>query len=460
MIIGGKMRAKKVDLTQGSIVKGFCMFAFPLFLGSLFQQLYGTADVLFVGNILGKHEAAAVGASSILVTCLIGLFVGISVGAGVIVAQFVGAGDEEKTRNTIQNAILLGAIGGIILMIVGLLLSNQALIWLQTPESIMNEALVYIRIYFLAIPAMILYNMGASILRAMGNSRVPFFILAGGGILNVVADVFFLAVLRLGVGGAAFVTFLSQTATAIAVMVYLIREEKLYKVRWRIDVWMIKRICQVGFPLGIQSMIITLSNLVVQYYINGFGETSVAAFTVYFKLENFIYMPIMAFGQTMVTFVGQNLGAGNYKRMEKGLVVGNIISISITAVISMGILAFGNQAIGLFCQDAEVISEGLKIIWVSYPFYFIYAIMEMVGGVIRGNGKSLQSMIIIILNLCGIRIALLSYLVKAHVTIQSVAAVYPISWGLATVCFVVYYYYMKRQRERVRVPYAKYMNEK
>lgn len=454
------MKTKKVNLTQGSIVKGFCKFAFPLFLGSLFQQLYGTADVLFVGNILGKHEAAAVGASSILVTCLIGLFVGISVGAGVIVSQCVGAGDEEKTRKTIQNSILLGAIGGITLMIVGLLLSNQALIWLQTPESIMDEALVYIRIYFLAIPAMILYNMGASILRAMGNSRVPFLILAGGGILNVVADAFFLAVLRLGVGGAAFVTFLSQSATAIAIMFYLIREEKLYKVRWQIDGKRMKKICQVGFPLGIQSMIITLSNLVVQYYINGFGEASVAAFTVYFKLENFIYMPIMAFGQTMVTFVGQNLGAGNYKRMDRGLVVGNIISISITVLISMVILTFGSQAIGLFCQDTEVITEGLKIIWVSYPFYFIYAIMEMVGGVIRGNGKTLQSMIIIIMNLCGVRIALLSYLVKKHATIQSVAAVYPISWGFAMICFVLYYYYMKRQRERVKTPYAKYMNKK
>lgn len=453
------MREKKVDLTKGSIVKGFCMFAFPLFLGSLFQQLYGTADVLFVGNILGKHEAAAVGASSILVTCLIGLFVGISVGAGVITAQFVGAEDEEKTRATIQNSILFGAIGGVILMIIGLLLSRQALIWLQTPESIMEEALVYIRIYFLAIPSMILYNMGASFLRAMGNSKVPFFILAGGGVLNVLADAFFLVVLKMGVGGAAFVTFLSQTATAVAIILYLVREEKLYKVKWKIDIRMIQKICQVGFPLGIQSMVITLSNLIVQYYINGFGETSVAAFTVYFKLENFIYMPITAFGQTMVTFVGQNLGAGNYKRMERGLVVGNIISISITVLISMGILAFGSQALGLFCQDGEVIAEGLKIIWISYPFYFIYAIMEMVGGVIRGSGKSMQSMIIIIINLCLIRIILLAYLVKAHVTIQSVAAVYPITWGLATVCFVVYYYYMKSKRTYVRVSRMEYMNE-
>lgn len=440
------MKAKNIDLTNGSIVKGFCMFAFPLFLGSLFQQLYGTADVLFVGNILGKSEAAAVGASSILVTCLIGLFVGVSVGAGVIVARHVGSGQREKTIATIQNAIVLGFVGGIILTVVGLLLSKQALIWLQTPESILEEATIYIRIYFLAIPSMILYNMGAGILRAKGNSKVPFFVLAAGGILNVFADWFILAVLRLGVGGAAFATFLSQTATAIAVIAYLIREEKLYKVKWNIDKNVMIKICQVGFPLGIQSMIVTLSNLVVQYYINGFGETAVTAFTVYFKLENFIYMPISAFGSTMVTFISQNLGAGKEKRMGRGLVVGNTIAISVTLLICTMILSFGSTAIGLFCQDEEVIKEGLNIIWISYPFYFIYAIMEMVGGVIRGHGKSLQSMMIIVFNMCIVRIALLSYLVKAHATIRSVAAVYPISWGTAMLCFVLYYYYMKRKR--------------
>lgn len=453
------MKEKKVDLTQGSIVKGFLIFAFPLFLGSLFQQLYGTADVLFVGNILGKHQAAAVGASSILVTCLIGLFVGISVGAGVITAQFVGAGEEDKTRDTIQNSILFGAIGGIFLMIVGLVLSKEALSWLQTPESIMSEALVYIRIYFLAIPSMILYNMGASILRAMGNSKVPFFILAVGGVFNVFADAFFLAILKMGVGGAAFATFLSQTATAVAVIFYLIKEEKLYQVKWKIKIETMKKIAWLGFPLGIQSMIITLSNLVVQYYINGFGETSVAAFTIYFKLENFIYMPIMAFGQTMVTFAGQNLGAGNYKRIERGLVTGNIISILVTLFLSAGILSFGTSALGLFCQDAQVVEEGLKIIWISYPFYFMYAIMEMVGGVIRGSGRTMQSMVIIIVNLCLIRIAVLAYLVKEVMTIQSVAAVYPITWGLAMMSFVLYYYYLKRRKAFAGESYARYAKE-
>ena len=226
---------KNTNLTEGSIAKGFILFALPLFLGSLFQQLYGTVDLIFVGNYMGKTEAAAVGASGILVTCLIGLFTGISVGAGVITAQYWGAKNKENVQKSMENALFLALAGGILLMAAGQLLADWALRALNTPASILAQALVYIRIYLLAIMSMIVYNMCAGILRAMGDSRTPFLVLAAGGFLNVCMDWCFIAMLGWGVAGAALATVVSQTFTAVFLMVYIFRKENLLRQRWKIE---------------------------------------------------------------------------------------------------------------------------------------------------------------------------------------------------------------------------------
>ena len=430
---------KKIDLTQGSILTGFFLFAVPLFLSSLFQLMYGTVDLLFVGNFLGKTDAAAVGASSILVTCLIGLFTGISVGTGVVTSQFWGAGKEDRVLLCMENGLLLGAASGMFLTILGLFLSRQALIWLNTPEEIMEHALIYIRIYLLSIPGMILYNMSAAILRALGDSNTPFYVLAAGGCLNIFMDALFITVLRWGVAGAALATMVSQSFTAAVLVVRLLRQYGLWKVRWQIKGEILRRILKLGFPLGIQSMILTLSNLFVQFYINGFGEDAVAAFTVYFKVENLIYLPIMAFGQAMVTFTGQNTGAGKKERIRQGALQCNLFSAAVIFCISAVVLFLGRPILGLFCKEEEVIEEGLRIIRISFPFYFIYAILEVTGGIVRGMGKTLQSMMIVIMNLCVIRVLLLTFLVSSFHTVQAVAAVYPLTWALAAVSFVGYY---------------------
>lgn len=241
---------KKYSLTNGSILKGFINFAIPLFLGSLFQQLYGTVDLLFVGNILGKNDAAAVGSSSILVTCLIGLFTGISVGAGIVASQCWGANNRKKLLFTIKNSLMMGLFGGIILTGIGELFCKQALQALNTPEAIMAHALLYIRIYLLSILPMILYNMSAGILRAMGDSRTPFLILAAGGFLNVCMDALFIGFLHLGVAGAAFATVTSQLFTAVVLTAFLIKREKLLQENWCIDLNMIRQILFLGVPLG------------------------------------------------------------------------------------------------------------------------------------------------------------------------------------------------------------------
>lgn len=437
---------KNIDLTQGSILKGFCLFALPLFLGSLFQLLYGTVDLLFVGNFLGKTDAAAVGASSILVTCLIGLFTGISTGTGVVTAQYWGAGKQDKVILCMENALILGGVGGIVLSGIGMALSRQALIWLNTPENIMPHALVYIRIYLLSIPAMVFYNMASGIMKAMGDSRTPFRVLAVGGFLNVLMDALFIIIFKWGVSGAAFATMVSQSFTAVALLLYLFRRNGLLKKQWTVDQMIVRQILATGFPLGIQLMILTLSNLFVQYYINGFGEDAVAAFTVYFKVENLIYLPIMAFGQAMVTFTGQNVGAEKKDRIRKGAVKCNAFSVAVIACISAVVLLFGRQVLGMFCKEEEVIAEGLKIIHVSFPFYFIYAILEVTGGIVRGTGKTMQSMAIVIIHLCVVRVLLLGILAEHFHTVQAVAAVYPITWVLAAASFVGYYYSLYYQK--------------
>lgn len=322
-------------------------------------------------------------------------------------------------------------------MAAGQLLADWALRALHTPASILAQALVYIRIYLLAIMSMIVYNMCAGILRAMGDSRTPFLVLAAGGFLNVCMDWCFIAMLGWGVAGAALATVVSQTFTAVFLMVYIFRKENLLRQRWKIERKMSGKIIKIGIPLGIQAMILTLSNLVVQYYINGFGEDAVAAFTVYFRVETILYLPIVAFGQSIVTFVGQNYGAGKYERIKKSAIVCNVISASVIMVLSAVILMFGRTILGIFCRDENVIRLGLQIIGVSFPFYFIYSIMEVTGGLVRGLGKTIQSMIIVIVTLCICRIGILKLFVDQFHSLRMVAAVYPITWSLAMIAFII-----------------------
>lgn len=441
--LGEYGRMKTNDLTQGSIGKGFVLFAIPLFLGSLFQQLYNTVDMLFVGNVLGKNAAAAVGASSILVTCLINLFTGVAVGAGIVISQLFGARKEQEMKEAVWIAVLAGIAGGLCLTVIGVTCSQAVLVKLHTPEAIIPDAVLYVQIYFLSAVPMVLYNMCSGILRAQGDSRTPFHALAAGGIVNVIMDAVFLIVLGWGVAGVAVATLFSQSMTAIFLLVHMLRHKVLTRQRLRWD--LLGKIISVGVPVGIQSMILTLSNVVVQYHINGFGENVIAAFAVYFKAENLLCLPIIAFGQAMVTFTGQNYGAGRYDRIRKGILVCNGISAMVLVVLSWSALAAGKWILGAFCPDQAVIAEGLRIIGVTFPVYFIYSLFEVTGGVVRGIGKSVPSMIIVIVNLCLIRILLLEIVDRAVHSVEAVAALYPVTWLLATVSFVIYYLHVRKE---------------
>ena len=432
---------KQIDLTKGNIAKGILLFGLPLFFGSLFQQLYGTADVIFVSRILGKNAAAAVGAGSILVTCLIGLFTGISVGTGVVVANGFGSKNEARMKKAMQSAVLIGLAGGILLMAAGLIFSEKILSWMHTPEEIMANAPIYIRIYFAAIPMMILYNICAGILRAIGNVRLPFWVLAGGGVLNVMIDAIFLKYLHLGIAGAAFATLISQDVTAVVLLVFIIRNEKIFVIRLTLDWEIIGSILKIGIPSGIQSVLLTLSNLIGQYHINKLGEDSIAAFTIYFKAENVIYMPILAFGQVMLTFTGQNIGAFNMQRVKKGVVQCNLLSVAVTLCLAGLFTVFPSFLLEIFSKEKEINKLVLEIIQITFPCYFIYSIMEVTSSAVRGMGKALPSLVIMLLALCGSRILLIQWVTQYWNSVRAVAAVYPVTWLIAVICFLGYYHY-------------------
>lgn len=437
--MSNKKEKKAMDMTRDPIGRSLLLFSIPLFAGSIFQQLYNTADLLFVGNLVGKTAAAAVGASSTLVNCLVGLFTGISVGAGVAVAQAMGARDKERVDKVMHTAAAFSIVAGILLTILGEAVSRGVLQILNTPENVLNEAVVYIRIYFLGMLPMIVYNVGAGILRACGDSKTPFWILAAGGVLNVFVDWLMIGPLHMEVAGAAIATTISQTFSAVAVCVVLFKGNGIVKMSIsKIRFWKghLGHILNLGLPAGLQSMLITLSNIVIQYYINGFGEDAVAAFSTYFRLESFAYLPVLAFGQAATTFAGQNYGAGKMERVKKGMFLAAGISMGCVVVIAFMLLGLGKTAVGWFVNDEAVIEIGLTIISVSFPFYWLNSLIEVLGGTLRGLGRSLTSMIIILATLCGSRIILLYILENRFHTVKALAAVYPITWALAVTALI------------------------
>ena len=430
-----------LDLTKGSIQKNILLFALPLLGSSLIQQLYNTVDLLFVGNWLGKNAYAAVGASSLIVTCLVGFFTGMSVGANVVIAQAIGLDSRKKIQDSVHTAIGLSLVGGSVLMIIGLLGAPCFLRWMNTEPEILQEAAAYLRIYFLSLISIILYNMISGILRAMGNSRVPMMIQLIGGIVNVAADAILIGSFRT-VEAAAWATMVSQTLAAALALAYLAKRGEKCMVHWkkiRISPGILKEIIKVGIPSGTQNLVITLSNIFAQYHINSLGVDSIGAFTTYFKVELLLYYPIVALGQAMTTFTGQNMGAGEPERVKKGVRICITMGILLTAATAALLLLSGRSVFRLFNGDENVLANGLKVIFITFPFYWLYVILEVLADTIRGAGKAIMPMLIILGNICLLRTVLLFAIMSQWKDIRGIAVTYPITWLATAVCMSVYY---------------------
>lgn len=429
-------------MTEGSIWKKITFFAVPIFLGNLFQQMYNTADSLIVGNFLGSNALAAVSSSGNLIYLMIGFFNGIALGAGVVIARYFGARDQENVEKAVHTTVAFGIVASIVLTIVGVFFAPQILVWMQTPANVMPESTEYFRVYFMGSAGFVMYNMFVGILQAVGDSKHPLYYLILSSIINVVLDIVFITVFDMGVGGAAFATDISQVVSAVLCMIQLMRSKAEYrlnlrKIRFEWDIF--KQVIQFGLPSGFQNSIIAIANVVVQSNINSFGEMAMAGCGAYSKIEGFGFLPITSFTMALTTFVSQNLGAKNYERTKKGARFGIACAMILAEVIGIIIFIAAPVFVAAFDRTPEVIVFGTERARTSALFYFLLAYSHSIAAVLRGAGKSVIPMIVMMIFWCVIRVAVLT---GVSILIPSIAVVYwiyPLTWTLSSVAFFIYY---------------------
>ena len=430
-------------ITEGIIWKQLLYFFFPIVLGTFFQQLYNTVDAVIVGNFVGKEALAAVGGStSTLINLLVGFFVGLSSGATVIISQFYGARKAKETSQAVHTAVALGLVGGVLFTVVGLLCSEWALNLMETPEEIMDQSLLYLRVYFGGIIFSLLYNVGAGILRAIGDSKRPLYFLIVCCIVNLVLDLLFVAVFHWGVFGAAFATTLSQVTSAVLVMVSLLRSTEMYGLaikQIRFTASILKDMIRIGFPAGMQSVMYSVSNVIIQSCINTQGTDAVAAWTAFGKIDGIFWMIMGAFGVSITTFSGQNFGAQKYDRIKKSVRVCRLMAFAVSALISVILLFGGHYVMRLFTDDNAVIAYGMRMIRVVSPFYFTYVCIEVLAGAVRGAGDSLLPMLMTCIGVCLLRVVWVWTAVPYSNTIETVIFSYPLTWAITSVMFIIYY---------------------
>ena len=430
-----------VLMTEGSIFRNILFFSAPLILGNLLQQTYNAADSIIVGNFVGSNALAAVGSSTSLIFLLIAFSQGASVGASVIVSQYLGAQDGKRVRLSVHTAFAIAGILGVLLTIGGLLFSKRILIAMGTPAEVLPDSVRYLQIYSAGLIFNVLYNMAAGILNAAGNSRKSLGYLAAAAVTNIGVDLVLIGLFGWGVTGAAVATTLSQAVSCVLAMGYLLRVDADYRVtprEMRIHPLMAKRIIQVGLPTGIQNMVISLSNILVQASVNTFGAAAMAGFGAYLKIDGFCVLPMMSFSMAITTFVGQNYGAGKFDRMKKGMWVTIAMGVVYTVVMGAVLILFARQMLGFFSQDEAVIDFGVQALRIFCPFYWIPAIMHALAGTVRGTGKSVPPMLALLFSMCIFRIIYLKTILPFFDTIFGIYILYPISWTMGMVLMILY----------------------
>ena len=439
---------KKNRITEGSIFGQLLLFFFPILFGTFFQQLYNTADAMVVGRFVGKQALAAVGGStSTLINLLVGFFVGLSSGATVVISQFYGARKADKVHWAVHTSIAFSIIGGIAFM--GLAGSPWALEAMKTPEDVMGHSVVYIRIYFLGIIVNLIYNMGAGILRAVGDSRRPLYFLIASCFTNIALDILLVAVLGMGVAGAAIATISSQLLSAILVVRALMKTDDMYKLEWnkvRIDRRMRQRIVRIGIPAGMQSVMYNISNVIIQAGVNTLGTDNVTAWATYGKVDGLYWMMINALGISVTTFVGQNYGAGRMDRVRKG--AGACMMIGVVLTASVGVLLYngGYLLVELFTTDQQVQAISMDLLHFMVPTFITYIAIEILSGTLRGVGDAWVPLVLTGIGVCAVRVLWIMFVLPKYHTIIGAAFCYPLTWSLTTIAFVVYYYFFSSLR--------------
>lgn len=434
---------KQTDILTGSIPRQLLAFFLPIWFGTLFQQLYNTADTLIVGNFVGTNALAAVGATGAFVNLLVGLFVGLCSGAGVVVAQSYGAKDLEAVDRQIHTALVFSVVLGAMLTVVGLLSAEPVLRLMGTPAEILGDAALYLRLYFLGMIPQILYNMGTNILRAAGDSKRPLYFLIVASLVNIVLDIVFIAIFHWGVAGAALATVLSQIASAVLTLRCLAGSQgmpwHLSAAKLRMERPILMAICCIGIPAAAQSALYNVSNMVIQSCMNGFGTSTIAAWGVYGKIDFVFWMTVNSLGISITTFAGQNFGAQLYDRVRRSVRVCLAMAAGITLCISVVFYFAAEPLFRLFSQDPEVIAVGVEMMHVLVPAYLTYVCIEILSGALRGCGDVRVPTLITVFGVCGLRILWLLVAVPVWHSVATVELSYPITWTLASLLFVVYY---------------------
>lgn len=437
-----KKEKYQIDMCSGSVLKKLVLFCFPLMCSGMLQLLFNAADVIVVGRFAGDEPLAAVGATSSLINLFTNIFIGLSVGSNVLTARFLGASNKGEIEKTVHTSVALALVSGGVLAVVGFVVSPLLLGWMSTPETVLPLATLYLRIYFLGMPAMMLYNFGSAILRAIGDTRRPLYYLMAAGVFNVILNLLFVIIFKMSVAGVALATVISQILSAFLIIRCLTREDgeiRLNLRRIKIDRTTLFKILQIGLPAGVQGTLFSLSNVFIQSSVNLFGDIVVAGNSAAGNLEGFVYIAMNSVYQGTISFVSQNVGAMKFKRVPRVVLTAQILVIAVGLVMGNAIVIFGKFFLGLYTDNPAVVEAGMVRLLYICVLYALCGMMEVMVGALRGIGYSVMPMIVSLIGACALRLVWLAtvFQIEAFHCIETIYVSYPISWFLTLIAHII-----------------------
>ena len=438
----------EIDMCNGTIMDKLISFALPLMISGMLQLMFNAVDIIVVGRFTGSQALAAVGSTTALICTFTNLFIGVSLGANVLAARFYASGKTKEMSETVHTAILLALISGIAMSVIGILCARESLVLIATPDDIIGQAVLYLRIYFLGMPFFMLYNYGAAILRAVGDTKRPLMYLIAAGTANAVLDLVLVIIFKMGVAGVAIGTITSQFISCVLVIRCLCKTDAIYKLyisKLRIKKYYLIQILKVGLPAGIQSTVINFSNVLLQSSVNSFGEIAMAGYTAANNILGFLYVSVNSVTQACMSFTSQNYGVRKFKRMDKVLANCAILSIIVSVVIGGGSYLLGHQILGIYTKQEDVIQCGMEILSISTIPYFLCGLMDMIPGSMRGVGYSAVPMILSIIGTVGTRLVWIYGVFPEHRSLYVLFISYPVSWGLTIVMQAICLVFVRRK---------------
>ena len=438
----------EIDMCSGSIMDKLISFSLPLMLSGVLQLMFNAVDIVVVGRFSGSQALAAVGSTTALINLFTNLFIGISLGANVLAARFFASGKAREMSETVHTAISLAAISGIIMAFAGLLFSRLALELMGTPSDVIDQSSLYMKIYFIGMPFFMLYNYGAAILRAIGDTKRPLFYLIISGCINAALNMILVIVFHLGVAGVAIATVISQMLSCILVLKCLYQSEGSYQLRFSkltLKKYCLKQIFQVGIPAGIQSTVITFSNVLLQSSVNSFGSIAMAGYTAANNIFGFLYVAVNSITQACMSFTSQNYGVSKYKRMDRVLVNCMILTVAVSLLLGCGSYVFGHQVLKIYTEDADVIACGMEILSYTTVNYFFCGIMDLFPGALRGMGHSAVPMLLSIIGTVGTRLVWIFGVFPHHRSLAALFLSYPVSWIVTILLQVICFYFVRKK---------------